>query len=94
MATQRQTSAARRNVKKAQKAARSKKTITKLPKSTRRDLSRQASKARQRSRGTLSGQPLENRTRQELYEVAKKENIAGRSRMGKWDLIKAIRRSR
>jgi hypothetical protein len=37
---------------------------------------------------------LEDRNRQQLYEIAQRENIAGRSRMGKWDLIKAIRRSR
>lgn len=93
MATQKQRTAAKRNVKRAQKAARSKKTITKLPKQTRRDLGRQASKARRRQRGQLSGRNLEDRTRQELYETAKKKNIAGRSRMGKWDLIQAIRRA-
>jgi hypothetical protein len=37
---------------------------------------------------------LEDRNRQQLYEIAKKQNIPGRSRMGKWDLIDAIRRSR
>ena len=29
-----------------------------------------------------------------LYEQAKKEGIPGRSRMGKWDLIRAIRAAR
>jgi hypothetical protein len=29
-----------------------------------------------------------------LYEIAKKRGIPGRSKMGKWDLIKAIRKSR
>lgn len=93
MATQKQRQAAKRNVRKAQGAARKQKTITKLPKETRRDLGRQAAKARQRQRGQLSGQAYENRTRQELYEVAKKKDIPGRSRMGKWDLIKAIRKA-
>jgi hypothetical protein len=91
MATKKQSQAAKRNIKKAQKAARRKKTIANLPKETRRDLGRQAAKARQRKRGDVSGQPLENRTRQELYDLAKKRDIAGRSRMGKWELIKALR---
>jgi hypothetical protein len=91
MASSRQRKAAQRNIKKAQSAARRKKTITKLPKSVRTDLGRQAAKSRQR--GGTPGRGLEDRTRQDLYQVAKKRGIAGRSRMGKWDLIKAIRRS-
>jgi len=91
MASSRQRTAARRNIKKAQTAARRKKTITKLPKSVRRDLGRQAAKSRQR--GGTPGRALEDRTRQDMYQVAKKRGIAGRSRMGKWDLIKAIRRN-
>jgi hypothetical protein len=94
VATDRQRRAAKRNIKKAQKASKQKKTLAKLPKSTRQDLGRQAAKARQRKRGELSGHQLENRSRQELYELAKKKNIAGRSRMGKWDLIQALRRGR
>jgi hypothetical protein len=89
MASQKQRSAAKRNVRKAQKAARSKRTIAKLPKSTRTDLGRQAAKSRQR--GGRPGRNLEDRTRQDLYEVAKKRGIAGRSKMGKWDLIEALR---
>jgi hypothetical protein len=91
MATRRQTQAARRNIQKAQRAARAKKTITKLPKAVRSDLSRQAAKSRQR--GGRPGRRLEDRTRQDLYEVAKRKNIPGRSRMGKWDLIKALRKA-
>ncbi len=91
MASQRQRTAAKRNIRKAQKAARAKKTITKLPSSVRRDLGRQAAKSRQR--GGKPGRALEDRTRQDLYEVAKKRGIAGRSKMGKWDLIQAIRKS-
>jgi Rho termination factor-like protein len=37
---------------------------------------------------------LEDRNRQQLCEIAKKPGIPGRSKMGKWDLIKAIRKSR
>jgi hypothetical protein len=91
MASRRQTAAAKRNIKKAQRAARRKKTITKLPKSVRSDLGRQAAKSRQR--GGRPGRALEDRTRQDLYEVAKRRGIAGRSKMGKWDLIQAIRRA-
>ena len=90
MATGRQTTAAKRNIRKAQRAARKKKTITKLPKAVRSDLGRQAAKSRQR--GGKPGRALEDRTRQDLYKVAKRKGIAGRSRMGKWDLIKAIRK--
>jgi Rho termination factor, N-terminal domain len=91
VASTRQRTAARRNIRKAQRAARSKKTITKLPKSVRRDLGRQAAKSRQR--GGKPGRNLTDRTRQDLYQVAKKKGIAGRSKMGKWDLIQAIRRA-
>jgi Rho termination factor, N-terminal domain len=91
MASRKQTAAAKRNIKKAQRAARLKRTLTKLPKETRRDLGRQAAKARQR--GGKAGHGYEDRTRQELYEVAKKKGIPGRSKMGKWDLIKAIRKA-
>jgi hypothetical protein len=91
MATQRQRQAAKRNIRKAQRVARKKRTIAHLPKETRRDLGRQAAKSRQR-RGR-PGRNLEDRTRQDLYQVAKRKGIAGRSRMGKWDLIRAIRRA-
>ena len=91
MATQRQRQAARRNIKSAQRAARSRKTITKLPKSVRSDLGRQAAKSRKR--GGRPGRTLEDRTRQDLYKVAARKNIPGRSRMGKWDLIQAIRKA-
>ena len=91
MATQRQRQVAKRNIKKAQTAARRKKTITKLPASVRKDLGRQAAKARKR--GGRAGHALEDRTRAQIYEVAKKKGIPGRSSMGKWDLIEAIRKA-
>lgn len=89
MATAKQRQAAKKNVRRAQSAARRQKTITKLPKSTRSDLGRQAAKSRQR--GGKAGRALEDRTRTQLYERAKKLGIEGRSKMGKWDLIQAIR---
>jgi hypothetical protein len=92
MATTKQRQAARRNVKAAQRAATKKKTIAHLPKSTRRALGQQA--ARGRARHGEAGARLEDRNRTQLYETARKLNIAGRSKMGKWDLIKAIRARR
>jgi hypothetical protein len=91
MATQKQVHAARSNVGKAQSAARRKRTIANLPAETRRDMGRQAAKARQRN--GQAGHAYEDRTRQQLYEAAKKRGIRGRSRMGKWELIDALRRS-
>jgi hypothetical protein len=91
MATTKQVQAAKRNIQRAQRAAKAKKTITKLPLATRRDLGRQAAKAR--LRGGKAGHAYEDRTRQELYEVAKRLDVPGRSKMGKWDLIKAIRKA-
>jgi hypothetical protein len=92
MATTKQRQAAKRNVGQAQKAAKSKRTISSLPKSTRRELGKQAAKGRKRS--GRAGRKLEDRNRQQLYEVAQREGISGRSKMGKWELIKAIRASR
>ena len=89
MATTKQVRAAKRNVQKAQTAAKSKRTIAHLPEATRRDLGKQASKARQR--GGRAGHALEDRTREQLYELAKKRSIRGRSKMGTWDLIRALR---
>jgi len=91
MATQKQVQAAKSNVGNAQRAARRKRTIANLPAETRRDMGRQAAKARRR--GGAAGHDYEDRTRQQLYEVAKERNIRGRSRMGKWELIAALRKS-
>jgi hypothetical protein len=92
MATKKQVSAAKRNVRKAQSAATRKRTISNLPKSTRSELGKQASRAARR--GGQAGHRLEDRNRQQLYELAKEKDIPGRSKMGKWDLIQAIRRAR
>jgi hypothetical protein len=92
MATERQVRAARQNVKKAQEAAREDRTLAHLPKSTRRSLGEQA--ARGRARGGTAGHALEDRNRQQLYETAKGLKISGRSKMGKWELIDAIRAAR
>jgi hypothetical protein len=92
VATTKQVKAAKRNVKRAQKAARQKRTIANLPASTRSDLGKQA--ARGRARGGQPGHRLEDRNREQLYELAKEKQIPGRSKMGKWDLIEALRKKR
>jgi hypothetical protein len=92
MATTKQRRAAKRNVKQAQRAARGKRTIANLPRRTRSELGKQAARGRQR--GGQAGRKLEDRNRQQLYEIAQKEGISGRSKMGKWELIDAIRSSR
>ena len=50
MATTKQRNAARRNIKKAAKAARSKRTIARLPKKTRTALGKQAAKVAMQKR--------------------------------------------
>ncbi|MGB7436303.1 MAG: hypothetical protein WBR26_14340 [Candidatus Acidiferrum sp.] len=52
MATQKQRSAARKNIKKAATAAKKKRTIAHLPKSTRTALGKQASKVRNSRRSS------------------------------------------
>jgi len=92
MATTKQRQTASRNVQKAQRAARKQRTIAKLPRRTRSELGKQAARGRQR--GGRAGHRLEDRNRQQLYAIAQERDIRGRSKMGKWELIEAIRRSR
>jgi len=86
MATRKQTQAARRNVRKAASAARDKKTISKMPASTRSALAKQGAAVAQRKR-TGAHSP---KTRQELYEEAKRRNLRGRSKMGRDELARAL----
>ncbi|HEX4493575.1 MAG TPA: hypothetical protein VH914_20400 [Acidimicrobiia bacterium] len=88
MATERQRTAAKRNVKKAQSASKQKRTIANLPKKTRTALGRQAAAVAKRKR-TGGSTP---KTRAELYEQAKRRNIPGRSKMGRAELLRALRR--
>ncbi len=91
MATKKQVEAAKRNISKARRAATQKRTIANLSAATRKSLGQQGARARQR--GGSPGHALEDRNRQELYELAKERKIRGRSKMGKWDLIQAIRKA-
>jgi hypothetical protein len=86
MATTKQTQTARRNVKKAQSAAKSKKSIAHMPKSTRSALGKQGAAVAQRKR-TGGSAP---KTRAELYELAKKRDLPGRSKMGRDELARAL----
>lgn len=86
MATQKQTAAARRNIKKAISAAKSKKTIASMPKKTRTALGKQGAAVAQRLRRGGSTP----KTRAELYEEAKRRHLPGRSKMGRDELAKAL----
>ena len=86
MASEKQRTAARRNVKKAQSASKEKRTLAHLPRKTKTALGQQASAVRQRNqRGGSSP-----KTRAELYEIAKKRNLPGRSKMGRDELARAL----
>jgi hypothetical protein len=84
MATQKQRSAAKRNVKKAQAGAKRKQTLKNLPKSTRTALGKEGAKVR-------SGA---EKSRQEYYDDARRLDIPGRSKMGKAELKRAVQRRR
>lgn len=86
MATTKQTQAAKNNVKKAQRAASGKKTIAQMPAKTKTALGKQGAAVAQRKR-TGSSAP---RTRAELYEMAKKRDLPGRSKMGRDELAKKL----
>ena len=86
MATPKQTQAARRNIKKAATAAKQKRSLANLPRQTKTALGKQAAAVAQRKR-TGGTSP---KTRAELYEIAKKRNLAGRSKMGRDELARAL----
>ena len=86
MATTKQTQAARRNVKKAQAGAKSKRTLANMPSKTRTALGKQGAAVAQRKR--VGGS--KPKTRAELYEIAKRRDLPGRSKMGRDELARAL----
>jgi hypothetical protein len=84
MATEKQRTAARRNVKKAQAAAKSKQTLKNLSPKTRSALGKEAAAVR---RGDAP-------TRDELLRDARRLDIRGRSKMGKEELKRAVERAK
>ena len=86
MATKKQVQAAKRNVKEAQAGARKKRSIASMPAKTRSALGKQGAAVAQRKR-TGGSSP---KTRQELYEIAKRRNLPGRSKMGRAELARTL----
>ena len=83
MATTKQRQAAKRNVEKAQAAARKQQTLKHLPSRTRSALGKEANAVR---RGDAP-------TRAELMDRARELDIRGRSKMGKDELKRAVARA-
>ncbi len=96
MATEKQRHAARKNVKKAQSAAKREKTIANLSDQTRSALGREGAKAAARKRGDSqgAGTGAGAMTVRELRREAARLNIDGRSKMGKAQLIRAVAQKR
>jgi DNA-binding transcriptional regulator YiaG len=86
MATEKQRAAARKNVRSAVKAAKSKRTIAEMPKKTRTALGKQGAAVAKRKR-TGGSEPT---TKQELYREAQRRDIRGRSKMGRDELARAL----
>jgi hypothetical protein len=86
MASTAQRRAAKRNIKKATRAAKRKRSIANMPKKTRTALGKQAAAVRQRKR-TGATSP---KTRQELSKIAARRGLEGRSKMGRDELARAL----
>jgi len=86
MASTRQRQAARRNIKKAIRSAKKKRTIAHMPKKTRTALGKQAAAVRNRKR-TGARSP---KTRSELMKIAARRGLRGRSKMGRAQLARAL----
>jgi hypothetical protein len=83
-----QRQAARRNIKKAASVAKRRRSIANMPKSTRTALGKQGAAVARRKR-TGGSAP---KTRAELYKEAQRRGIPGRSKMGREQLLRALRR--
>lgn len=90
MATKKQKAAARRNVKKAQKTARAKRTIANMPKKKRTALGKQGANIAQRD--SRSPGDYSTWTKSELMNRAREVGLEGRSKMGRDELIQELRK--
>jgi hypothetical protein len=86
MATAKGTKAALKNVTKAPEAATSSQTIAHVSEQTRTALAQQEAAAAQHKRAGGDAP----KTRAELYELAQQRHLAGRSRMGRDELARAL----
>jgi hypothetical protein len=73
-------------VQKAQAGAQKKRSIARMPAKTRTALGKQGAAVAQRKRSGGSSP----KTRQELYEEAKRRDLPGRSKMGRAELARAL----
>ncbi len=85
MATGKQTRAALKNVTKAQDADTSMQTIAHVSEQTRTALDQQGAAAQRKRPGGDSP-----KSRAELYELAKRRDLPGRSKMGRAELARAL----
>ena len=103
MATTKQVKSARSSMQKAKPAARSQRAIPRQSSSTRSAFPRQSTRSalpKQSTRSALPGQRASIagskrasnslKTRAELYELAKKRDLPGRSRMGRQELASKL----
>jgi hypothetical protein len=86
MVTAKQTRTARTSVKNTRHAVASKKTIAHKPTKSKTAVSKRGTVMTQRSRSV----PGTARTRAELYEIAKRKDLPGRSRMGRDELARKL----
>lgn len=89
MATGKQVAAAKKNISKAREGAKKKRSIAHMPAKTRTALGKQGAAVAQRKREGGS----EPKTRAELYEEAKRRDLPGRSKMGRDELERALRKA-
>lgn len=86
MSTSKQKRAARRRVKKADKAAARRKTISHLPADATTEPGKQRAAVAQRERSGGASP----KTRAELYEIARQRDLPGRSTMGRDELAREL----
>ena len=91
MATRKQTAAAKRNIKKARTAAMRQRTIAHLPAAVRKDMAGRPLALGHEAANAVVGWKT---ARGSSSMTRLRRNIPGRSKMGKWDLVEALRKSR